>query len=550
MRANRDRRNLALILAGAVALVLLLPPAHDYPIIDDWIYAGSVQHQLATGVFVMPAASQANLVGLTLWGTLWARVFGFSYTTLTWSTLVLALGGLLAFYGLARRVRVPPGGALVGTALLGLNPLFLHLSYSFMTDVPFLALTLGACYGYVRGLQTRRPAWLLVAGVLAGWAFLIRQFGILVPAAFLGYLLLDGLRGRRLHLPQIAAVIVIPTLILAGWWLWSHGQPPNLWTAALARRRAMFMFTDAWLRVILIRALTLLPLAALSAWGAVRLRRRRLWLVPLWAGVLIAGWVAVGGLHENWIATTDPPFLIRVGPLALLIPAQVDTFIGYGNILRLGGLDFADYLQMPLWPRETWVAILVLGAGLGALLLAKVTDVVLRPPRMRRDRRLSPLLGVYLAGLLIAGVSLAALTELYDRYLLGFLPFLILFVVRGSRTWGRLAWGYALTALAIVGVVGMLLQADAVDHDNARWQAAQWLAVGEGAVHAGYDWDNVNPGRNATSIVSDLPRPGFRVEARFPYLSRMAGFQTREVLALVPAIAPPVPARGHGGVAP
>ena len=71
-----DLRNLYLILAGCVALLVLLPPEHEYPIIDDWIYAGSVRHQMDTGAFAMPPESQANLVGLTLWGTLWARLFG------------------------------------------------------------------------------------------------------------------------------------------------------------------------------------------------------------------------------------------------------------------------------------------------------------------------------------------------------------------------------------------------------------------------------------------------------------------------------------------
>src|SRR4051794_15097927 len=67
-----DLRNLAVIVAGFVAVLLLMPPGHEFPVIDDWIYAGSVQHQLATGAFEMPSHSQANLAGLTLWGTLWA----------------------------------------------------------------------------------------------------------------------------------------------------------------------------------------------------------------------------------------------------------------------------------------------------------------------------------------------------------------------------------------------------------------------------------------------------------------------------------------------
>src|SRR5438552_7723253 len=140
---------LAAIAVGWVALLLIIPPQHEYPIIDDWIYARSVQHQVATGAFEMPAQSQASLVGLTLWGTLWVRLFGFSFTVLTYSTLVLAVAALYAFYGIAREVGAPPWGALLGTGLLAVNPIFFHLSYSFMTDVPFMSLLLLASYCYI-----------------------------------------------------------------------------------------------------------------------------------------------------------------------------------------------------------------------------------------------------------------------------------------------------------------------------------------------------------------------------------------------------------------
>src|SRR6476469_9489714 len=75
---TRDSICVIAIALGWVVLQIIIPPQHEYPIIDDWIYARSVQHQVATGAFEMPAQSQASLVGLTLWGTLWVRRFGFS----------------------------------------------------------------------------------------------------------------------------------------------------------------------------------------------------------------------------------------------------------------------------------------------------------------------------------------------------------------------------------------------------------------------------------------------------------------------------------------
>src|SRR4051794_15608130 len=102
LRLTVDQRNGLLILGGVIALLLILPPQHEYPIIDDWIYAGATRTLVATGVFQMPSMSQANLVGQSLWGVPWVKLFGFSFTVLTYSTLVLAVAGLLAFYGIAR----------------------------------------------------------------------------------------------------------------------------------------------------------------------------------------------------------------------------------------------------------------------------------------------------------------------------------------------------------------------------------------------------------------------------------------------------------------
>src|SRR5690349_1280438 len=89
-----DVRNLILIALGWTLALVILPPQHEYAIIDDWIYAGSVRNLLDTGTFVMPQQSQANLIGLTYWGAGWSKLFGFSFTTLTYSTLFFSFVAL------------------------------------------------------------------------------------------------------------------------------------------------------------------------------------------------------------------------------------------------------------------------------------------------------------------------------------------------------------------------------------------------------------------------------------------------------------------------
>src|SRR5438445_6317245 len=99
-----------------------------------------------------------------------------------------------------------------------------------------------------------------------------------------------------------------------------------------------------------------------------------------------------------------------------------------------------------------------------------MTDGLLDWLRDRR-RRLpaSPAMAIYHLGAAIFAISMGLLGWLFDRYVLAFLPFVILFVVSNSARWGRISWAYSITALALIASFTLLAKADQVEHDNARW---------------------------------------------------------------------------------
>jgi hypothetical protein len=571
-----DYSNMLLIVAGWATTQLVLSPVHEYPIIDDWIYARSAQVMYQTGQFFMHPNTQANLLGLVVWGTLWCKLFGFSFTTLTYSTLVLALVGLLAFYSIARRLGVPPSGALLGTALFWFNPITLHLSYSFMTDVPFLSLVLMSCHLYMRGLQSGSRgamwAWLTAGGCFAGWAFTIRQFGVLVPVAFALYLVLDGLlraTGPRssvtvpssmllsafLRYEQMLAIVAVPVLTMVAWWLWRHGAPPTTAELMAGGLRSRFLFKESWPRVFLIRLFIFLPITALSAWAAVKLPGSRWWVVVLTGIAVIWGMYAVELPGESWVQMYEPPFTARLGPFAVTFPQQSFTFGGIGNIVRIDGIDFFEYTQQPVWSPEAWRGLWALGVALGIVLLAAMAcslyDRVrglIRGWKLRREGEahrslslVSPAVAVYLLGMMTVVASAALLGDVFDRYMFHFLPYVILFVVSGCVRWGRAAWAYSLTTLALIVAFTLLAEADYSDHADARWQAAQWVYERTGGLHMGYDWDNWVGNRNDAYQIADLPLAGYRVDRQFPYYSRLGGFTSRYVLAQSRLDVPPLP---------
>jgi hypothetical protein len=542
-----DLRNLMLIACGWIMVLLILPPQHEYPIIDDWIYAGSVRNLLDTGTFFMPQQSQANLIGLTYWGAGWSKLFGFSFTTLTYSTLFFSFVTLFLFYGIARLLGTPQWGALLGTALLAYNPIFVHLSYSFMTDVPFIALMLLACFCYILGLQGRARysrLWLLVGGLFTGWAFLIRQFGVVIPLAFALYLVLDMILTRRLRLRDLLGVTVLPFIIIAAWQYATRDVPTTQTSLAAASRAANFMFKETWPRVIVFRSFVLLPLIALFAWTAIKIRRARWWLIALSAVTVVVLLFTLDLPGEEWTQVGIPAYTAHIGPLDINFSSELFTFGLVGNIIRVTGIDFFEYPHEAVLTPEFWHILWIAGLVLGVLLLASIGDNLLDWLRgLRRGHSLSPITALYFLGAGIFLISMAVLGDLFDRYIFTVLPFIILFVVRGCARWGRLAWTYSLVALALITTFTLLAKADNIDHDNVRWQAGYWMLQRTGAVHVGFDFNNWNGQMTSDNYaISDYPQPefGYRVEKAFPYFSRLGGFTTHYLYAQSSVNVPPL----------
>ena len=99
-------------------------PLTDVPVIDDWVYAWSVEHLLKTGRLRVLEFSSVYPLAQILWGALFARVAGFSFGVLRLSTVVLAVLGCWALYLTLRertaagdRAAVPPEPSLTPSSL-------------------------------------------------------------------------------------------------------------------------------------------------------------------------------------------------------------------------------------------------------------------------------------------------------------------------------------------------------------------------------------------------------------------------------------------------
>ena len=220
-RSERWRDCLVIALA-AILFTLLVRPFQNTPFVDDWVYAWSVENLLEHGrLQVLEYSSNINLTQV-LWGWLFCLPFGFSFVALRLSTWFLAVGGLCGLYSLLRDLDVPRRNALLGTATLGVYPIFAMLSVTFMTDVPFVSLTILASFAMVRTLRDRSLWWLVAATVMASLAVAIRTVGLVTPLAmFLALVGGDDGWGRR---GGRWALSLLPFIVFAAivYWRGSH----------------------------------------------------------------------------------------------------------------------------------------------------------------------------------------------------------------------------------------------------------------------------------------------------------------------------------------
>lgn len=155
------------------------------PVIDDWVYAWSVEHFLQTGQLRVLEYSGTYPVAQVLWGAAFGKLLGFSFATLHLATVTLSAIGCYAWYLTLRELDVDARDSVLATLVLVFNPVFFALSFTFMTDAPFVSASNVAVYFLVSGARRDRSGRLWIGCALAVAAFLIRPLGVAIPIAAL-----------------------------------------------------------------------------------------------------------------------------------------------------------------------------------------------------------------------------------------------------------------------------------------------------------------------------------------------------------------------------
>ena len=498
----------------------MLRPLHDTPFVDDWAYAWSVEHLLRTGKLRILDWSVSLDAAHVLWGALFCAPFGFSFTALRLSTWVLSLLGLVGFYVLLRELGASRRDTLLGVALVGFYPVYFILSFSFMTDVPFVALVIWFFAALARSVARESTGALAAAVVLACLAVAIRPVGVFLSGVlFLAPrppLIGWGALARRVVVAA-APVVVLLLLTLARPVLTAYRADLTWIEGSYAWRAAYWTLDLAWLPTWLVMNFA----ATVGTLGTA--------LVPL----------ALGSLDRANVRAALPAALLVGAALSAefavyrRVRAPLNAEFTW-TLWELGGTEtLVPPRLVPAQP-PAWALALTLAAVL-VVALALAPLVRRRPSRAARGLAWGAL-GYF--------VLTAILWMFYDRYLL---PLVVIVAALRLATSGLTRPRLALAGVALLAAISVVGTWDHLQYSRALWDAVGWARLAgaeDGAIDGGYivnGWlqyahpEHARRAPNGDVNVPDVnggERPRYRIGNDVPHGTRVLHTVTyRRVLA-------------------
>jgi Dolichyl-phosphate-mannose-protein mannosyltransferase len=510
---------------GAVLILLyssatiLVQPFVNLPFHDDWTYAWSVEHLLKTGELRVLDWSVHYPFTQILWGALFCLPYGFSFSALRVSTMVLAWFGSLALYGTLREFGRTRSESLIATVILVTHPVFFVLSFSFMTDVPFVSVANIAFFFIVRGLCRRSSLELCVGCAFAVCALFIRQVAIAIPGSLLLYLLFaPSHRSWRYLLATTAFCLLCSFVIIS---------IPQIFGVTSQSKFLATWVIDFWfhhhnqavpgvLRILMHGGLALLPLS-LPLVASVY-RRSLFWGAVSALFVLTGGSILFGGEIPN---PQDGMW-------------QLNTLGRERRLLQ--GPPVPDFL--PSWLNAP---LFMLSVFSSAVIMVKVVDVI------RAGIGKPPGLFVWYASIQFALIMVLWFFGPWgsDRYFIVLLPPLIVLLANS-----QLRSKIALASIAVLFVLSMLVTWNESQTSRAIAEALAWLRgkdVPLAHIDAGYvfnGWnlyahpENLSPGavpekdvplvtsrENKPYVIAASPITGYRVIRDYSWHIHFTSFE-------------------------
>jgi 4-amino-4-deoxy-L-arabinose transferase-like glycosyltransferase len=446
--ARREPARSIVILSVLFAAVLILTnPLGDFPLNDDWSYGQAVQNLVWHREYRLTNWTSMPLLTQVLWGALFSVPTGFSFTVLRMSTLTLSLAALLLLLLLTQSRHGQHPFLLLGPLLLLFNPVFLALSHTFMTDVPFMAIALASILLLARGVEREEGLLLGMGMCMAVLATLLRQTGMLIPLAFgVSYASRGRVTARSIAFPAAFLILTVASYLLYTAWLSATGRIPAGYSGQWNQIRAILESGPSGIAGQAIRSL-LVTFVYLS-----------IFTLPF--GVLF-----ISRTHLKRL------LLLLVISATLLGTAQICGITLPGNILSDRGVGPFTLKHSPnfavfLGGGATEVVLGIL-ALLGGALLLEMLACSLKNARSS----MTGIMCLSMAGLCLLALSLVSQ---FDRYTVFYLPMLLGAASLALRDQPPRKVLFTVSLAAIGAYAAFSVSAV---HDYMLWNRVRWQAI-------------------------------------------------------------------------
>ncbi|WP_237274905.1 glycosyltransferase family 39 protein [Tenacibaculum ovolyticum] len=447
------------LLALWVLIILIINPLGDFPLNDDWCYGKSVKTLYENGYLKIYNWGEMTLVGHVYWGYFFTKIFGFSFTVLRFSTLIMGFATILGVYELFKLSKLPRWMALFSTLLCVMNPIFLSLSFSFMTDIPFCCLTIWGFYFFSKAIIDDTDKSLYWAIFFCCWAFLIRQLAWVFPVVWLITVLYLKKKDKKNLIRALTPLLVL--IIFS--FFFSYIMEVN----EILQERYNSKF-----KLLIEKIISLDKIIFLTIFGYLlkSLTYLGFLLAPIhlfyFKRFTFKGY-KISAIMYTLIVTA---LLLVTGNA---IPSLDNIWIDFGIGPTLlsdyyGDVKSTPYIKAPslFWQIVTTIGVF---SSVTLVLHAKkmVTSIFLK-------KNISPLVVlsfvffiVYLSPFLVVG--------LYDRYLLPLFPIIIVFLgANYKQKPTRIFKSISLTFLGLLSIFSVL-----ATHDYLSWNRVRWKIVDE-----------------------------------------------------------------------
>ena len=472
------------VLGLYVASAFFIGLKGDFPLNDDWAYAGSVRSLIWGGSWRPSDWSAPALLTHSLWAAPFCAASSCSFESLRFSSFTASLLIILVSYLLLARAGASRPVAFTALVLIAFNPVGFELSYTFMTDTFFTMAMTVSLYFFVRSLEEKSDLFLVIAAVAAIVGILCRQIALCLPIAYAIVRLLQGgpLLRRFVSVATPLAVCIL-ALFAFEEWMRATGRMPTLYNVPLSGLKEQSGDPTSLLMHIVRRVSILLLYVGLFSSPILLLTRSTRYSSTRfhWMGAFVSGLFVLISIS-------------RMVHLRAIMPLTDNVLVPEG----LGPLDLRDtsVLQLPdvpPLPVGFWLAVTAISLA-GQFLLVKHIASYLHEVWHRRD------------GLTIdtsdAGPFMALMTIIvyssplifvhsFDRYYVPLLPPVLYWLIATRKMNSRFNVASAFAGVVSVGIV---IYSIFGVHDYMQWNRARWEIITQLEKRKEADYRNIDGG--------------------------------------------------------